>query len=699
MSVFILEHVTKSFTSSKKKRVILDDINMTLPDHGLVSIVGRSGCGKSTFLNILMGIEKPDKGKIYFQKKNIAKFNDRKFSNYHLTGVSLIFQHFNLFNNLTALENAILPLLMKGEKRKYAIKKATKLFQKLGIDFLINQKVSKLSGGEKQRVAIIRSLLTNPAAILCDEPTGALDYKNSVEIMEILHEISQKTLVIMVSHNKELVFRYSDKILELKEGKILVQLDNIKSTFSNPYQKNENKYNGKWKGKFLRSNLKTNFGKNIFSIIACSFSFSAIMISIGFILGSKNSQNEAINNNLSINYSVVSKTEFFELEGSPLSYQKTVRPDLDLIDEKFADFKSLKIEENLSYFVSQFSTCYFNDNQIKSYEMDPLYEGTLETFSNSMLIEGSNIGENFDEILINETFANGLGLSNIIGKDLIISNNAPINYFTGDSEHPYIRDDFSYTKKFVIKGIVKEFSFLNSPKIFYSYNGAKKFLKSEKMFNLSNYKNERISYYDFLRNSDPDDEVNSYSYFLFITDRNELEKFHKRINNLKTENDIIQVTSNALEIKDTYTTFIDSFSSTLFVFVIIAFLGVNFILGMISLSTFIQNRKNTAILTCLGSKNSSVYTLYLSENFLIIFISFLSSNLLSYFIQQKANIFILESYGLNNLISIPFYEFLNIPFGLQIILFFIFILFSTIFTIVPMVIYRKGSIVEELRDE
>ena len=112
MSVFVLENVKKSFIVEKTEHVVLENINVSFPDFGLVSIVGKSGSGKSTLLNILMGIEKPTEGKVLFKGKNIAKFNDAKFSSFHLSGVSTVFQHYNLFEDLTAFENVLLPLKM-----------------------------------------------------------------------------------------------------------------------------------------------------------------------------------------------------------------------------------------------------------------------------------------------------------------------------------------------------------------------------------------------------------------------------------------------------------------------------------------------------------------------------------------------------------------------------------------------------------
>ena len=696
MSVFLLDNICKSFSNGKQINSVLKNINLSFPKSGLFSIVGKSGCGKSTLLNILMGIEKPTSGKIYFNGKDISKMNDKEFSHYHLCGVSLVFQHYNLFNHLTAFENVILAQEIADKNKKETTEKAKELFARFHIENLMSRKVSNLSGGEKQRIAILRSLISNPDAILCDEPTGALDAENSREIMEILHEISREKLIIMVSHNKNLVEEFSDYILTLKDGEIV----------DNQYQNNDGqintkknikiRYSSKWKSKFIMHNLKRNIKKNIFSIIACTLSFSAMFISVGFSEGSKSSQDDALKQNLSIGFATASESQFVEIEGSPLLFEKTVKPSVDLIDKYFSDFKSIRYEENISYFICNYPVCYFNEIKVNNFEMIPLYDATLESFGKEMLVKGHPCSGNLEEIIVNEEFEKLLNCD-VLNKTIIINNDSSINYQTGDEKLPFVKDTLNFTKRMKIVGVIHEFSFLNTPKIYFSYKGAKEFLKNEVMENTSNVVGQRITYFDYLENCKNDDPVASYSSYLFITDINEVEPFFKKMNKMKEEP--LQITSKPFETKETYSTFINSFSSTLVIFVIIAFAGINFILGMISLSTFLENRKNTAILTCLGARNSSIYAIHLIENYLIIFLSFISSVFLANFLQSKLNEIIFKKFMLKNLISIPLKSFAGMPFGLIIILGIIAFACSTLFTLIPMVIYRHNSLTDELRDE
>ena len=696
MSVFILQGIKKTFVVNKKENVVLNDINLVFPDSGLVSIIGKSGSGKSTLLNILMGIEKPTSGKVFFKGKNIAKFNDRQFSKFHLSGVSTIFQHYNLFDDLTALANVTLPLRMKGVNSNKAKKAAIEKFKELKIEELAKRKVKNLSGGEKQRIAILRSIITTPHVILCDEPTGALDVKNSREIMGILKNLSKKILIIMVSHNKELVDEFSDYIIQLKDGKIIENNLPVSQSKIEKNKRGKNKYKGDWIETFLAKNLKKNFGKNLFSIVSCSVGFASLFLCVGFLIGSENSHEEALRKNLSIGNATVSKVESVEIENSPLTYQKTVRPELSEVDEELNDFTTIRIEENLSYFISSCATCSYNDKNFNNFQMVPLYDFSLKNYGSELLIEGRGGDNNFEEIIVNQEFADLIG-KNVLGKTIVIRNSASTNFKTFDEENPFIKDQLIIERPMKIIGIIKEFPFLNSPKIYYSYEGSKNFLKGEYMENLSYFYGYPYTFYDYLIDCDSDDAVSSYSSCIFLIDLSESTEFFEKIKKLKNQS--LEITSTVADIKETYTTFISSFSKTLLVFSGIAFIGINFILGMISLSSFLQNRKNTAILTCLGSRNSSIYNLHLYENYIVIAISFWISMFLANFAQKKLNPYLSNKFSLSNLITIPFESFYGIPFGLILILSSVIVVCSTIFTMVPMLIYRHGFITEELRDE
>ena len=696
MSIFILQNIKKSYMVNKKEHVVLSNVNLSLPNKGFVSIVGKSGSGKSTLLNILAGIEKPTKGKVLFKGKDISKFNDRKFSLFHLCGIAQVYQHYNLFDDLTAFDNVALPLIMKGSSKKFVKKRVNEIFEKFKLTHLIERKTKNLSGGEKQRIAILRSLVTDPEAILCDEPTGALDSKNSQEILCILQKISKEKLVVMVSHNMLHVKKFSDYVIEIKDGQIVNDTCSSTGNFLSKQQRIKQKYKHKWIRLFIGHNIKKNFGKNFFSLIACIIGFASVFVCVGFLSGSEKSYQEAMVKNLSIGTTTISKIESVIISDSPLTYQKNVRPDITDIDIEFSDFKTIRYEENLSYFVSNNLTCSYGDNVHSSFQMIPVLDLSLKNYGSDLVCNGRAGNNNFDEVLVNEEFVDLLG-GDLLNKTIVIKNNSFINYKTYDEEIPFIKDEFILEKPMKIVGILKEFPFLNSPKIYYSYPGAKTYLKSQTMENLSYYLGYGYSYFDYLCDCNNDDPASSYSSYLFLSDMSEKDAFFSKIKRLK--NKTLEVTSTVLEVKDTYETFISSFSKTLFLFSILVFVGINFILGMISLSSFLQERKNTAILTCLGSRNGSIYRLYLSENYLVIILAFIISIFVSILLQNLLNPFLASKFALNNLIQIPFSSYFDIPYGLILIFGLIALLTATIFTVTPMLFYRHGFLVEELRDE
>lgn len=699
MSIFLLEKISKIFKTGSVDFYALKDVSFSLPSTGLVSVVGKSGSGKSTLLNILLGIEKPSSGVLKFNNRSINKMSDKAFSKYHLNDISMVFQHYNIFNELTAKENVILPLQMKGFPKSKADKIVNKYFKDFSLEYLIDQKAKLLSGGEKQRVAILRAIITSPKVLLCDEPTGALDSKNSLAIMEMLKELSKKILIVHVSHNKILVNQFSDRIIALKDGHI-VDDKTINKSDDVSYPNQKSSYSSKWSRLFTRINLKINIKKNIFSVIACTIGFASILLSFGFKEGSTVSQDNALKNNLALLHATASEKTYFEIENSPLNYEKSVRPSLQSIDENL-DELDVVIEPSLSYLFPSYPLGSYQNVAVENFQIVPLYDISLETYGKHLLVSGTPPKEKVDEVIVNEEFVKLLKKDNssIIDDLFNISYSISISYATGDYENPFIKDEFSFDYNLRIAAVVKEFSFLNTPKIYYSYKAVKKELDTLYLENISNYLRKPITYLQYIEDVNEDDVVSNYCSEIFLTSINNSNKFFEKIKHLKDNNSTFQIESNAYDIQQSYKTFIESFSTALFVFVIIAFIGVNFILGMISLSTFIENKKNSAILTCLGARHRSIQSIYLTENYILITISIVLSIFLALLTQAILNNIIAQKFALDNLITIPFSYFYNIPFGLVLSLFVIAVVFSTIFTLTPMLIYRHLSLNDELRDE
>ena len=216
----IIKNITKFYEIENNKFYALKNINIKFPNKGIVSVVGPSGCGKSTLLNLISRIDKPSEGQIIYKGFDINKFSKRKLAHYRNKEIGFIFQNYNLLENESVLTNIALPMQLANKKKRDYENRVIELLQLVNLsESFLNKKVNELSGGEKQRVAIARSLANSPSLLLADEPTGALDSKNSLQIMEILKKISERVLVILVSHNQELVNKYSDHIISINDGK------------------------------------------------------------------------------------------------------------------------------------------------------------------------------------------------------------------------------------------------------------------------------------------------------------------------------------------------------------------------------------------------------------------------------------------------------------------------------------------------
>ncbi|MDY0100512.1 MAG: ABC transporter ATP-binding protein [Bacilli bacterium] len=228
----------KNISISYGKRAVLNNINLDLPKMGFYALVGKSGSGKTTLLNILAGLETSYQGTYYFQKKDLGRKKDY-LTSFRLLNIGYLFQDFRLFENETVFNNIVLPLeVATNETNEEKIKLIKYLLNLVGLSSFLNKEVRHLSGGEKQRVALVRALINRPQIILCDEATGALDQKTAKEIMLILQKLSKHYLIIFASHDEDLVNEYCQTKLFLKNGTLKKQeLNNYKNehvTFAFP---------------------------------------------------------------------------------------------------------------------------------------------------------------------------------------------------------------------------------------------------------------------------------------------------------------------------------------------------------------------------------------------------------------------------------------------------------------------------------
>lgn len=215
-----LKNIIKEYPAGDGKVEALKGVSLMFRKSEFVSILGPSGCGKTTMLNIIGGLDQYTEGDLFINGCSTKKFKDREWDTYRNHSIGFVFQSYNLIPHQSVLQNVELALSLSGVSKHERRRRATEALQRVGLGNQLSKKPSQMSGGQMQRVAIARAIVNNPDIVLADEPTGALDTETSIQVMEILKEISKDRLVIMVTHNPELAEKYSTRIIRMLDGKI-----------------------------------------------------------------------------------------------------------------------------------------------------------------------------------------------------------------------------------------------------------------------------------------------------------------------------------------------------------------------------------------------------------------------------------------------------------------------------------------------
>ena len=215
-----LVNMTKIYKSSENVAIGIQNVNLELKRGEFVAIVGPSGAGKTTLLNVISGMDSYEEGEMFIDGKSTSDFGIEDFENYRRANVAFIFQNYQLIDSYTVLENVMIELIFKGFSKKDAKVKAKEILDKVGMSHRLKNRATKLSGGEKQRVVIARAIASDAEILVCDEPTGNLDSKNSIEIMKLIKEAAKDKLVLLVTHDESLIEGNATRVIAVKDGKI-----------------------------------------------------------------------------------------------------------------------------------------------------------------------------------------------------------------------------------------------------------------------------------------------------------------------------------------------------------------------------------------------------------------------------------------------------------------------------------------------
>lgn len=346
-----LKNIVKSYTVGELTQVALKGISLNFRENEFVSILGQSGSGKTTMLNIIGGLDRYDSGDLVINGVSTKKYRDADWDAYRNTSIGFVFQSYNLIPHQNVLSNVEMALTLSGVSRKERRKRAVEVLNKVGLQDHIHKKPNQLSGGQMQRVAIARALINNPDILLADEPTGALDTETSIQIMNLLKQISEEKLVIMVTHNPELAEVYSTRIVNLKDGQITSDtnpFDVPEGSVEEKLTKNQKRVSMLfWTSLGLSfANLRTKIGRTILT----SFAGSIGIIGIALILALSTGMNQYITRvqketmtsyPITISSQTIDATSIMQLRGQMLglSSQKETK---EYDDKVHADYQSLK---------------------------------------------------------------------------------------------------------------------------------------------------------------------------------------------------------------------------------------------------------------------------------------------------------------------------------------------------------------------
>lgn len=369
-----LKNITKTYQSGPEAVKVLKELNLIFRNSEFVSILGQSGCGKTTLLNIIGGLDHATTGDLIINNKSTKNFSARDWDTYRNHDIGFVFQSYNLIPHQTVLQNVELALSIGGVSKKERRQRAIEALRKVGLENHIKKHPNQLSGGQCQRVSIARALVNNPAIILADEPTGALDSDTSVQVMEILKEISRDRLVVMVTHNPDLAERYSTRIVRMLDGVIKEDTNPVteeeykalskEQKPSTTVKKEKKSAMSYWTSMNLSlKNLLTKKRRTFITALACSIGIIGIAVILSVSTGMQAYVNSVQLSSASANYISISSTQSIfasllptqtDLPSYPsnatgiIPYTPTLNTRTQILSDEYLNYLNANITEDMT---------------------------------------------------------------------------------------------------------------------------------------------------------------------------------------------------------------------------------------------------------------------------------------------------------------------------------------------------------------
>lgn len=673
-----LKNICKSYNVGKSKNIILDNITLDFKMGELVFILGASGSGKSTLLNIIGGNLKCDSGEIWLDNICINQLSNNELNDYHSNVIGNIFQDYNLIEYMSVIDNIRLAFNRYENKERIDI-----LLKQLGIYDKKKMIVSKLSGGEKQRVAIVRALVNNPDIILADEPTGALDSKNSIEVMEILKKVAQNKLVIVVSHDNYLANKYASRIINIKDGKCeylpILNNDNIVSSI----KKRKSKYLSIIK--LAIKNLWLKKIRTFFTALAISFGIISMFI-VGNLYYNFNDEIKKIEQSVVSVFPIsISNGEFEILDNKARnSSNKIILKDrkkwihTNNINKEYIDYLD-KIDEikyityNYDIFLPFISDKYnmidntylmtFPSKKYVDDNFDLIY-GKNITNKNELLIKVDS-NNNVDSRLLNYFDINSdIEYSDIVGRKIKVILND--QYYNKNGDYYVINDSLenmfnSSNIELEIVGIIKEKNIVNENNYIYydndllneilEINRNSEIVKSQLMNNynvlgLNIDKKDMLSYlgYNSLPNS-----INIY-----VDNLLDKDKVIKLLDRYNKENDKLIYVDTMSSAIDIVRNFINIISVILVLFSVICVIISSLMIAILTNIRVLERKKEVGIFRSLGASKRDIKRLFNTENIIIGIVSLIISYIIIILMVNPVNTILNNYLDMENVFKINY---------------------------------------------
>ncbi len=437
-----LKNIRKSYFVGDIETKALDDISVTFREKELVAILGKSGSGKTTCLNIIGGLDHYDSGELIIKGKKTSDFKEQDWDAYRNNSIGFVFQNYNLISHLDIIANVELGMTLSGVPPKKKRQRAIELLEQVGLKEHLHKKPNQLSGGQMQRVAIARALANNPEILLCDEPTGALDTNTSIQIMDLIKEVAKDCLVIVVTHNPDLAEKYADRIIRFQDGKIIAD--------SNPYQE-ESKPDRftlkKTSMNFLAAlklsfnNLRTKKGRTFLTALASSIGIIGIAVILSLSTGFQK-QIEMFQSDAMSEFPIIISQTAMQLDAENISSMQGKIKSKMMGTEEFAD-------SDEAYLYDPSETTIVHINKFTDEYMDYLNRIDPEICSNIgyTRLVNMNILRAIDGKIMPVAFGNimsamgeGMNMANMSSMDEIGLSSYPVQLKPGDI--PYLEKNY-----------------------------------------------------------------------------------------------------------------------------------------------------------------------------------------------------------------------------------------------------------------